>query len=244
MIGTRAWRGTLAVLALSCGAAGLPPAAAAEPGASALVAPLTPLEPAEAGERKSTIELAWFAPAASLDKRLSRTRRAALSAGVWNLDPAARAVLTGGFSGDALERTQVAVGLTPDLPAARMERARAVWLDAGSPVSALSIAVSALYAIPRHLEASLWFGGAALYVLAVALVLGGLLCIAAIRSRRSPPAGRVQKTPFDTPRARSSHHRCRGDAAARLSRARDGVVSSPPEASTKEVRPSPAEPRG
>ncbi|MEE9607817.1 MAG: tetratricopeptide repeat protein [Myxococcota bacterium] len=152
------------------------------------MAPLTPLEPAEAGERKSTIELAWFAPAASLDKRLSRTRRAALSAGVWNLDPAARAVLTGGFSGDALERTQVAVGLAPDLPAARMERARALWLHADSPVAALAVAISALRAIPRHLEASLWFGGAALYVLAVALVLGGLLCIAASAVFAAPHA--------------------------------------------------------
>src|SRR5262249_38091086 len=42
------------------------------------------------------IERAWLAPADSLEERTQRTRRAALEAGVWSLDPVARALLVGG----------------------------------------------------------------------------------------------------------------------------------------------------
>jgi tetratricopeptide (TPR) repeat protein len=112
-----------------------------------------------------------------LEQRVARTRRSALGAGAWNLDPAARAIAAGGVEGDPLERAQAAVALAPDLPAARMELARALWLHGDSPMSAIRSAIEAVRAIGRHLEASLWFTGTALYVLAAALVIGGLLAI-------------------------------------------------------------------
>ncbi|HEY5657207.1 MAG TPA: hypothetical protein VIY27_05415 [Myxococcota bacterium] len=123
------------------------------------------------------IEAAWHAPAASLEQRVTRTRRSALSSGAWNLDPAARAIVIGGVEGDALERAQAAVALAPDLPAARMELARALWLHGGSPMSAIRSVIDAVGAISRHVEASLWFAGNALYTLAAALVIGSLLAI-------------------------------------------------------------------
>jgi tetratricopeptide (TPR) repeat protein len=130
-----------------------------------------------ASEAHTEIERAWHAPAASLEERVARTRRSALGVGAWNLDPAARAIATGGVEGDPLERAQAAVTLAPDLPAARMELARALWLHGDSPMSAIRSAIEAVAAIGRHLEASLWFSGTALYVLAAALVIGSLLAI-------------------------------------------------------------------
>jgi tetratricopeptide (TPR) repeat protein len=130
-----------------------------------------------AGHAETGIELAWHAPAASLEQRITRTRRSALGSGAWNFDPAARAIAAGGVEGDALERVQAAVVLAPDLPAARMELARALWLHGDSPMSAIRSVIEAVRAIGRHLEASLWFTGTALYALAAALVIGSLLAI-------------------------------------------------------------------
>jgi tetratricopeptide (TPR) repeat protein len=123
------------------------------------------------------LERAWHAPADSLEQRILRTRRSALSSGAWNLDSAARAIASGAVEGDPLERAQAAVLLAPDLPAARMDLARALWLHGDSPMSAIRSAVEAVRAIGRHLEASLWFAGTALYALAAALVIGSLLAI-------------------------------------------------------------------
>lgn len=141
------------------------PSPAPEPGA-------TPASHIDTG-----IERAWHAPAASLEQRVARTRRSALGTGAWNLDPAARAIVAGGVEGDALERAQAAVALAPDLPAARMELARALWLHGDSPMSAIRSAIEAVRAIGRHLESALWFTGTALYALAAALVIGSLLAI-------------------------------------------------------------------
>jgi tetratricopeptide (TPR) repeat protein len=58
-----------------------------------------------------------------------------------------------------------------------MDLARALWLHGGSPMSAIRSAIEAVRAIGRHLEASLWFTGTALYALAAALVIGSLLAI-------------------------------------------------------------------
>lgn len=132
---------------------------------------------ASASRDNTGIERAWHAPAASLEQRIVRTRRSALGSGAWNLDPAARAIVAGGVEGDALERAQAAVALAPDLPAARMDLARALWLHGDSPMSAIRSAIEAVRAISRHLEASLWFTGTALYALAAALVIGSLLAI-------------------------------------------------------------------
>jgi tetratricopeptide (TPR) repeat protein len=132
------------------------------------------------------LEAAWRAPAASLRERVARTRRAAVEVGVWNLDAAARAVLAGGSAGDPVEHAQAALRLAPDLPAAHMALARARWLHEDSPIGALRTAAAALAAIPRHPEASLWFAGSGLHALALALIVGGLLCLAAAAAFAAP----------------------------------------------------------
>lgn len=161
-------------------------AAAAEVPASieASVPPAAPsgLAPASAGPARTVrahgrgpIERAWHTPSATLEDRVWRTRRAALERGVWNLDAAAWALIGG--SGDPLERTEAAVRLAPDLPAARMAWARARWLHGGSPLAALRTAMGALAAFGRHPEGALWLGGSLLALLAMGLFYGGLLAI-------------------------------------------------------------------
>jgi tetratricopeptide (TPR) repeat protein len=126
----------------------------------------------------SRIENAWHTPAASLDDRVTLTRRAALELGIWNLDVGARTLLASEADGEPLARARAAVRLAPDLPAARMALAHALWLEGDSPIAALRAAFSALVAIPRHLEASLWFGGSLLFVLGMSFVFTGLWSIA------------------------------------------------------------------
>jgi tetratricopeptide (TPR) repeat protein len=134
------------------------------------------------------IERAWLSPTLSLDERVTRTRRASLEAGVSSLDMAARAVLNRSFPGAPLERAEAALKLAPDLPAVHMDRAWALWVHGDSPIAAVRAAVAALMAVPRHPEASLWFGGSGLFVLAIALIAGGLLCIVVATALAIPHA--------------------------------------------------------
>jgi tetratricopeptide (TPR) repeat protein len=155
-------------------------AASADTGPEATPAQAAAAEPAPAPaaaleDRVSLIEQAWLAPASDLDARVARTRRTSLELGAWSLDAAARALAAGDQDASALDRAAAAVDLAPDLPAARMSFARALWLEGGEPIAAIRAALGALSAIGRHLEASLWFTGSGLYVLATALVAGGLL---------------------------------------------------------------------
>jgi tetratricopeptide (TPR) repeat protein len=120
---------------------------------------------------------AWAAPGESLETRVTRTRRAALEVGVWNLDAAARAVIAGGSGGDPLERARAAVILAPDLPSARMALARALWLDGNAPMAALRSVGDALAVAVRHPEASVWFAGTGLFVLTISLLIAALVTI-------------------------------------------------------------------
>jgi hypothetical protein len=106
-----------------------------------------------------------------------RTRRTALEVGTWSFDAAARVVERGVEGGSPLERARAAVTLAPDLPAAHIALARALWLHGDAPIAAIRAVGDGLAAIVRHPEASLWFVGSALYMLATALVIGGLLAI-------------------------------------------------------------------
>ncbi len=124
------------------------------------------------------VRRAWNTSALSLEKRVDKTRRAGLEIGVWNLDAAARSLVASGNSRPTVEQARAAVALAPDLPMARMALARALWLQERSPISAIRATWAALAAIPRHLEASVWFAGISAYVLALALIYGGLLCLA------------------------------------------------------------------
>lgn len=120
---------------------------------------------------------AWHAPADTFEGWIDQTRRAALLVGAWNLDPGARALIHRGSEGTPLERAQGAVRLAPDLPAAHLALARVLWLQEGSPMAAIRSVVAGLLAARYHTEASLWFGGSALYILATALVATGLLVV-------------------------------------------------------------------
>jgi tetratricopeptide (TPR) repeat protein len=126
----------------------------------------------------SLIERSWLAPATDLDARVARTQRTALELGAWSLDAAARSLAAGGAASGTRERAAAAVELAPDLPAAHMRLARALWLEDGAPIAAIRAVLAALRAIGRHLEASLWFAGCGLFVLAAALVAGSLIAAA------------------------------------------------------------------
>jgi len=134
------------------------------------------------------IERAWRTPTGSLDDRVTRIRRASLELGIWNLDAAARSVLAGSMGADRLENARAAVRLAPDLPAGRGELARAIWLHGDGSMAALRAGFAALAAIPRHLGASLWFGGSLLFILGLCFVLAGLWCIALVGGSALPHA--------------------------------------------------------
>jgi hypothetical protein len=169
-------RAALASILLALG--GAPAAALAKPEAAASY------QAAAAGG--DPIERAWQAPADSLAERVERTRRAALEVGVWNLDPAARALLRA--HADPVERAEAAVRLAPDLPAARMALAHALWMRGDSPVAAFGAALEALASLFRHLEATLWLAGSGLAILAVGLVAGGLACAVGAGALAAPHA--------------------------------------------------------
>jgi tetratricopeptide (TPR) repeat protein len=137
----------------------------------------TTADPDAAQPVSDVLERAWRAPAGSLERRVVRTRRTALEVGTWSFDAAARVVESGSAGGAPLERARAAVTLAPDLPAARMALARALWLHGDDPIAAIRAVGDALSAAARHPEASLWFAGSALYMFATALVIGGLLAI-------------------------------------------------------------------
>jgi len=125
----------------------------------------------------AAVRLAWWAEADDPVARTQRARRAALQHGMWNFDSAARALIGSELRGVGLEHAQAAVALSPDLPAARMALAREIWLEGDSPIAAVRTAFGAMLAIPRHFEASIWFSATALYICALALIVGGLLTL-------------------------------------------------------------------
>jgi tetratricopeptide (TPR) repeat protein len=126
----------------------------------------------------SEVRAIWNEPSDSMESRAAKTRRSALGLGIWNLDAAARLLVASENSQPSVAQARAAVELAPDLPLARMALARALWVHESSPFGAVREIWAALAAIPRHLEASVWFAGVGSYVLALALVYGGLLCLA------------------------------------------------------------------
>jgi tetratricopeptide (TPR) repeat protein len=165
---------TAALAAILLALGGAP--AAAEPGPAASAS-------ASDGD---LVERAWREPADSLGARVERTRRAALEVGVWSLDAAARVLLRA--QADPVERAEAAVRLAPELPAARMALAHALWMRGDSPAAALGAAFEALASLFRHLEATLWLAGSGLAILAVGLVAGGLACAVGSGALAAPHA--------------------------------------------------------
>ncbi len=125
----------------------------------------------------AAVRLAWRAEADGPAERARRARRVALRYGLWNFDPAARALIGPELTGAGLEQAQAAVVLSPDLPAARMALAREIWMEGDSPIAAVRTAFGALLAIPRHFESSVWFSATTLYICTLALIVGGLLTL-------------------------------------------------------------------
>ena len=169
------WREALAILATALAAhaapaveeregAGEPSSVGATPGGAA-----SPRDVWRLGE-------AYRMGATDIEERTERMRRASLELGVWSFDAAAHALDAAPGDADRVAAARAAVELAPDLPSAHMSLARELWLQGDSPMAALRAVVAGLRSIGRHLEASLWFGGSGLFLLAVALVGGGLLC--------------------------------------------------------------------
>ena len=140
------------------------------------------------GRAPAAVRLAWRAEAGEPIARARRARRAALQHGMWNLDPAARALIGPDLRGAGLEQAQAAVVLSPDLPVARMALAREIWLEGDSPIAAARTAFGALLAIPRHFEASVWFSATTLYICALALIAAGLLTLVVYATYAFPHA--------------------------------------------------------
>jgi hypothetical protein len=68
---------------------------------------------------EASLERAWRHGGSELPERARQLRSAALEAGIWSLDPAARALLRDSSLGTSLERAEAAALLAPELPAAQ-----------------------------------------------------------------------------------------------------------------------------
>ena len=102
----------------------------------------------------------------------TRTQRTALELGAWSFDAAARSLALG--ESRRRPRADQRRGGSGARSARRTHaRGGALWLRGGDAMAALRSVIAAFDASGRHLEASLWFMGCGLFVLAVALVCGG-----------------------------------------------------------------------
>ncbi len=162
---------------------------------------------APAAEELPGFVRAWGQVHLPLEERVEATRTAALELGLRNVEPGARALLVNPPRGTSrFDAARMAVRLAPDLPAAHMALARALWVDELSPFAGTAAAVDAVLALGRNLEASLWLHAAAGYAAALALAAGsifflGLLVFGVARgaahdlgdrlSTQTPPASRA-----------------------------------------------------
>jgi tetratricopeptide (TPR) repeat protein len=138
---------------------------------------------------ETVVQRTWRDPSTSLERRVLSTRRSALEVGVWDLDAAALALMEGSVGGGSpIERADGAVALAPNLPAAHLARARVLWLHEEAPMDAVRAVVDGLRVVGSNAEASLWFAGSGLYLLALALLAGGLLTLALAAALAAPHA--------------------------------------------------------
>jgi Flp pilus assembly protein TadD len=137
-----------------------------------------PLSPEEEGYR-SEVERAWFKVDGGLGKRALRAQVVALALGIENLDPAARALIAPGDSGNALTNAMLSVRLAPDLPIAHMALARVMWRE-GDRIEAVDRAASGVMAIFQNFEATAWLVGSLLVMAAVVLVAAPLFFVMSV----------------------------------------------------------------
>ena len=126
---------------------------------------------------------AWSEPGVALADRVQNARSAALELGLRNIEPAARSLMAGaipeGIPQDGrLEALRAAARLAPDVPAAHMALALALWREELDLAGGVRAAWDALLAFPRNLEASLWLQAAACWAAALALGGGAILYLA------------------------------------------------------------------
>jgi tetratricopeptide (TPR) repeat protein len=112
----------------------------------------------------------------SLAERVEATHTAALELGLRNVEPAARALLAQmpPEGPERVETARAAVRLAPDLPAAHMALAQALWGE-WDLIDGIRAAVAALSAFGRSLDAALWLQAASFRAAALALVGGAAL---------------------------------------------------------------------
>lgn len=205
-------RATLALLVLLAGA--LPakaqgvPAAAAPPAVEApetaspqLPAPVEPAQtpgatapepPPPAKDPSQVLAARWHDPAPSLPARVEAVLASARERGIRSLEPVARLLLLDATAPHPALRAEAAARVAPDLPAAQAALARA-RLGQGDLGGAANAARAALWALPRHLDASLWLGATGLTLLGWSLVAAGLafmaLCAVSVASRAAHDLG-------------------------------------------------------
>ncbi|MBM4384241.1 MAG: hypothetical protein FJ091_12865 [Deltaproteobacteria bacterium] len=132
-----------------------PPPRVASPWPPALPGELSARDPA-----RGSVDRSWRLGSQKPEEKVARTQRAGLDLGLRTLEGPARGLVFSGSTEDAVERALDAVALAPALPAAHAALASA-HLGAGDPRAAVSAILTALAAIPGHLEARAWMDAAA-----------------------------------------------------------------------------------
>lgn len=125
---------------------------------------------------RSDLERSWFAGGDSIPARSAALRLRKLELGAQAVVAPAHALLLEP-GGPALGDAMLATKLAPDLPMAHVALARVHWRE-GDRAAAARAALAALAAVPRNLEASVWFASTAAWVLVVAVTFGALGFIA------------------------------------------------------------------
>lgn len=139
---------------------------------------------ARAAEELPGFVRAWGRVDLPLEERVEATRTAALELGLRNVEPGARVLLVNPPRGASrLDAARMAVRLAPDLPAAHIALAHALWVDELSPVRGTAAAVDALLAVGRNLEASLWLHAVGGYAAALALAAGSIFFLVLLACR-------------------------------------------------------------
>jgi len=136
-----------------------------------------------AGAEPPRFVRAWSEPGVDLAERVQNARSAALELGLRNVEPAARSLMAGAIpegipQEGRLEAVRSAARLAPDVPAAHMDLALALWRQELDVAGGIDAARDALLAFPRNLEASLWLQAAACWAAALALGGGAVLYLA------------------------------------------------------------------
>lgn len=135
-----------------------------------------PKGPAADGYRND-LERSWFGGGASLQRRAGAVHDRAVQLGATAVSGPALALIAPSAGSIGLEEAELGVKISPDLPLAHVALASAHWAE-GELGAALGAFVKAVQAIPRNLEATVWFASSALLMFIATGVLAALAFIA------------------------------------------------------------------